>query len=107
MTEQVRGRVVTSGGTPVARASVIITSGPAPFPDIAAETDERGRFALSGLRAGSYTLRAYAPDGRQGEAYVRLPLSWQEVEIQVGEDQWITPEEDGWTDDGGQEAGDG
>jgi hypothetical protein len=86
---------------------VIITSGPAPFPDIAAETDERGQFALSGLRAGSYTLRAYAPDGRQGEASARLPLSRQEVEIQVGEDQWMTPEEDGWIDDGDQEAGDG
>jgi hypothetical protein len=102
MTERIQGRVIASGGRPVPGASVIIASGPGSVPDIAAETNEHGEFALSGLHPGTYILRASTPDGRQGEALARLP-SANRLEIQVGIDEWSTSEEDGSTLDDGEE----
>jgi len=56
---QIVGRVVDAEGEPVEEAQLLITEGPT-HPDIAALTASDGRFALGGLAAGTYRLRAQA-----------------------------------------------
>lgn len=61
----IAGQVMTASGAPVADAVVMITSPSPPHPDIAALTDEQGRYRFDGLIAGRYTLQVnatgYAP----------------------------------------------
>ena len=86
MRGNVRGRVVRSGSEePIADASITIVSGPGSAPDIAPVTNESGMFALDGLPAGEWSLRAIAPDGSTGEATVRVAAgSSASVTVQVG-----------------------
>ena len=55
-------------GEPLAGATVMIVESSAPHPDIAQITEEPGTFRFDGLRAGSYTIAAHLPDGRQSGA---------------------------------------
>ncbi len=64
-TAVISGVVLDSAGNPLAEARVFFTEGPRPLPDIAALTDEQGRFQLSAQGPGRYTLAITAdrPDG--------------------------------------------
>lgn len=66
----VQGYVVTEEGKTVPDASVLIAEGPGPAPDIAAITDDTGRFVLDGFAEGTYLLRAFGPTGEIGETSV-------------------------------------
>jgi hypothetical protein len=54
--------VRASDGQPIAGARVFFASGPGSFPDIAALTDNEGRFTLSAPSPGAYQIEA-AADG--------------------------------------------
>ena len=56
----IAGRVLDGGGNPVAGARVFFSAGPAALPDVAALTDEGGKFSLSAPAAGSYELQGVA-----------------------------------------------
>jgi len=43
------------------------------MPDVAAVSDEHGRFVFGGLSAGTYRLRATGPEGNVGETSVAVP----------------------------------
>jgi Carboxypeptidase regulatory-like domain len=54
--------VRASDGQPIAGARVFFASGPGRFPDVAALTDNEGRFTLSAPTPGIYQIEA-AADG--------------------------------------------
>ncbi|MGQ9927985.1 MAG: carboxypeptidase-like regulatory domain-containing protein [Chloroflexaceae bacterium] len=56
----ITGQVRTADGAPIADAVVMITGSSPPHPDIAALTDEQGRYRFDGLIAGRYTLQVNA-----------------------------------------------
>ncbi len=74
----VAGRVMV-GDHPVADAVVMIVEGHASHPDLAAITDESGRFELGGLTPGWYNLEA-----RDGQRSAR-----RSVELTAGDRAWI------------------
>lgn len=61
----VAGVVVDARGNPVEGARVYFVEGPVPLPDIAALTDDSGRFALSAPVPGTYQL-GVAAEGSWG-----------------------------------------
>jgi hypothetical protein len=61
----VAGMVVDARGNPVEGARVYFVEGPVPLPDIAALTDDSGRFALSVPVPGTYQL-GVAAEGSRG-----------------------------------------
>lgn len=86
MPGSVRGRVVRAdNGKPIREATITVVRGAGPAPDIAPLTDRGGWFALDGLPAGDWVLRALGPGGEAGEATVRVsPDSVVEAVIKVG-----------------------
>jgi protocatechuate 3,4-dioxygenase beta subunit len=62
----ISGRVVETSGKPVANARVLFVSAPQPLPDIAAVTDQTGRFSLAAPAPGAYTIEL-AADGFQSK----------------------------------------
>ena len=56
----ITGRVSQSGGQPIAGARVLFASGPGALPDIAALTDDTGRFSMAAPWPGDYTLEVVA-----------------------------------------------
>jgi hypothetical protein len=60
MSAVVRGTVLGPDGSPVPQARVYFVTGPEPFPDIAALTDQEGRFALAGAAGGPYGIECAA-----------------------------------------------
>ena len=74
MNLQLRGRVVDGTGQPVADATVVVIDAPVPVPDVAAVSDEDGRFVFGGLSAGTYRLRATGPDGNVGGTSIVVPI---------------------------------
>ncbi|MFD1212986.1 carboxypeptidase-like regulatory domain-containing protein [Arthrobacter sp. GCM10027362] len=67
----ISGTVHDAEQDPVAGARVYFTGGPTPMPDIAAVTDQAGRFSLSVPAPGTYTIECsadgYAPAARSIE----------------------------------------
>jgi Carboxypeptidase regulatory-like domain len=59
----VSGVVRDSAGRPVAGARAFFSAGPVPFPDIAAVTDQTGRFTLSAPAAGTYEVTCSGESG--------------------------------------------
>ncbi len=89
------GVVTTPSGAAVAEAAVYIVAGP-PHSDIAAVTDDAGRFSLGGgeLVAGLYRLGARSPGGAEGNADA-LAVQGQSVEANIvlgAEEPLIAPE---------------
>ncbi len=78
----VAGRV-TAGGRAVSDAVVMIVEGHAPHPDIAALTDERGAFELSGLAPGWYNLEARMGTATARRAVELAPGERREVEFDL------------------------
>jgi protocatechuate 3,4-dioxygenase beta subunit len=84
MTGQLVGYVLDAAGAPVPAASVMVVRAPGAVPDIAAVTDDAGRFVLAGLPPGRYLLRAVTDRGSgagetdvpavgRAETVIRLP----------------------------------
>jgi hypothetical protein len=67
------GTVADSSGRPVADARVAIVSGPVEVSDIAALTDEDGRFSIAVPVAGTYRVAAFSDEGR-GEETVNIQM---------------------------------
>ncbi|MEL6323068.1 MAG: carboxypeptidase-like regulatory domain-containing protein [Pseudomonadota bacterium] len=83
MSAFLQGVVVSSDGTPVSGAAVMITAAPEPVPDIAIITDSHGEFMLENLPAGHYSLEI-AARGDIGRADIELyDLSMTEVTINL------------------------
>jgi hypothetical protein len=66
----ITGVVEDTAGRPVPDASVYLTAGPEPYPDIAALSAADGSFTLSVRGEGAYTVQCRTPDDRIGEATV-------------------------------------
>jgi hypothetical protein len=62
------GVVVDAAGRPVADARVALAAAPVEVPDIAALTDEDGRFSIAVPVTGAYRVTANADQGRAEEA---------------------------------------
>lgn len=86
MRGNLQGRVIQMDSRrPVPDASIIVVTGPGAAPDMAPVTNDSGTFALDGLPAGEWILRALTTDGRSGEAAVRISAgTTANVTIQVG-----------------------
>ncbi len=65
---RLRGTVRDDDGAPVPDAWVVMADGPG---WVTADAD--GQFVFGRVRTGTHGLRARAPDGREGEASVRVP----------------------------------
>lgn len=82
----VRGRVVRLyNGKPVPGVTITVVSGEGTEPDVAPVTDDEGWFALDGLPAGEWLLRALGPAGETGTATVQVfDNALSDVTIEVG-----------------------
>lgn len=82
----VRGLVVRADtSAPLADATITVVQGAGPAPDIAPLTNDEGIFALDGLPAGEWVLRATGVAGETGEVSVRVAQgSISDVVIKVG-----------------------
>ncbi|MBC7501189.1 MAG: carboxypeptidase regulatory-like domain-containing protein [Herminiimonas sp.] len=60
------------GGAPLAGATVGISHGIGPLPDIALLTNSDGWFTLDDLPVGEWGLRACGPSGEFGEAMTKV-----------------------------------
>jgi hypothetical protein len=77
--------VRTDTSTPLSNATITVVQGAGPAPDIAPLTDDEGRFALDGLPAGEWVLRATGVAGETGDVSVRVAHgSIADVVIRVG-----------------------
>ena len=77
--------VVRSVDGPVALARIAVEAAPGPVPDIAALTDEQGRFTIGTVGPGEYRLAVYADGFEPGRAEVRLSDAPVAVEFRLGE----------------------
>lgn len=69
----VHGQVLrANSGKPLGNATIVVTHGAGPSPDIAPLTDSGGWFTLDGLPAGEWILCAHGPSGETGEATVKV-----------------------------------
>jgi len=66
------GVVRDDQGQPVANARASFISGPGNLPDIAALTDEDGKFSLTAPGAGDYTIQIYADGFLTNEVSVKV-----------------------------------
>lgn len=72
-TGSIRGQVRRKdGGEPLAGASVGISHGIGPLPDIALLTNSGGWFVLDDLPVGEWGLRACGPSGEVGEVITKV-----------------------------------
>jgi glutaredoxin len=55
----IAGRVTDQRGKPICCAAVAITSGTAPFPDIAASTNELGEYQFSNISEGTFEIAVH------------------------------------------------
>ena len=60
------GRILDSGGRPIAGASIFLVAAPVAMPDIAQLSNAEGTFDLEAPRPGRYTIGVAAPGGGQG-----------------------------------------
>ena len=79
----ISGRVRDPGGDPVKEARVYFTEGPVSFPDIAALTDDEGRFSLTAPAPGTYILECRAEGFAPKETAVTVPPSGQILDVRV------------------------
>jgi Carboxypeptidase regulatory-like domain len=68
----ISGAVRDPRGLPVAQARVYFIEGPGPLPDIAALTDDNGRFSMSAPAPGIYRLECQADGFSPARATVTI-----------------------------------
>lgn len=84
MPELVTGTVRDRHG-PVGGASVALTGGPVPLPDVAALTADDGTFVTGVPVPGRYTVVCTLPDGRSRRVDVDVPAGGgAQVDVEVG-----------------------
>jgi hypothetical protein len=76
----ITGVVVDASGNPIEEARVYFMEGPVPLPDIAALTDNSGRFALSAPVPGTYQI---------GVASEGPAVLVQEMTVEVDEERRV------------------
>jgi hypothetical protein len=79
----VGGVVRDTTGAPVAFATVALTRGPVPLPDIAALTDAHGSFVLSVPQPGAYEITAVSAAGRATAAIEVPPDGVPRLELRI------------------------
>jgi Carboxypeptidase regulatory-like domain len=73
MTFVIRGTVRDPAGVPVPGARAYFVSGPGPYPDIAAVTNEHGEFALAAPSRGRFGIGCTADGFASEVTSVELP----------------------------------
>ena len=76
----IRGVVRDRNGNPIAGARAYFIAGPVALPDIAAVTDEGGRFILTSPANGSYQV-GVATD--QASTSVKVEVAGQDQDIEI------------------------
>ena len=69
----ISGTVRGPDGKPAAEARVYFTAGPVAFPEIAAVTDNKGRFSLTAPAPGEYVVACAADDLTGQSRTVKVP----------------------------------
>ncbi|MCX5046458.1 hypothetical protein OG921_25125 [Aldersonia sp. NBC_00410] len=77
------GAVAGAPDTVPGGVTILVTSAPGPYPDIAAQPDEEGRFVLTTVGPGDYTILAVTADGRRAESTVHVADSSVEATIRL------------------------
>lgn len=70
--EVIFGRVLGPGGKPIGNARVYFTQGPVPLPEIAALTDDSGKFSLTAPAPGKYVIAGAAEGFENSSATVNV-----------------------------------
>ena len=81
----VGGVVRDATGAPVPYATVALTAGPVPLPDIAALTDAQGVFVLSVPTPGAYEVTVVSPAGRTSATFDAAPHAAPHLDLRVGD----------------------
>lgn len=79
----VSGVVRDNRGEAVTDARLFIVAGPEPWPDVAALSDEAGRFSLSVLSTGTYKLQCVADGFAPWETVVDVQEAGAALEIEL------------------------
>jgi len=79
---EVAGVVLSATGEPLADVRVLFSLGPVALPDVAALTDDRGRFSLTAPAPGAYELTAAAGD-RTTTRQLRVDPGDDRVELEL------------------------
>jgi len=79
----IEGVVRDRAGHPAPGARVFFTAGPGSFPDMAAVTDEHGRFILTAPSPGDYTVQSRADDGGAAQTTVTVQADDAQVELRL------------------------
>jgi hypothetical protein len=77
------GVVRDQAGRAVAGAAVYFTSSPTPMPDIAARSDQQGRFTLSVPQPGEYTLAARADGYQTSSASAPIAPDGKRINVEI------------------------
>ena len=73
----------TSPAGPIPTARVTIESSPRPLPDIAALTDDCGRFTLTTAGAGRYTIAVHADGFKVARIECDIDTSDKHVDVEL------------------------
>ena len=79
----IHGVVRDSNHNPRAMARVFVTAGPTNFADVAALTDQRGRFSIAAPGPGTYMLGCVSDAGEQGSVEIEVsgPVTHTEIVV--------------------------
>ena len=77
----IHGTVLDAAGRPVARARVYFVKAPVSVPDVAALSDDQGRFTLSAPEAGAYEIGASSDT--QGSASAPIAVGERGGQLQI------------------------
>ncbi len=80
---RIHGRILDSNGQPVPDAAVYVESGPVAVPDIAAMTDEAGRFTLAVPSAGMYRIGARSEQRGRASVGVSVKAAGEDSHVEV------------------------
>ncbi len=79
----IRGLVADAEGDPIGWATAVFVEGPVALPDIAAVTDDAGRFTVAVPAAGDYRLACHAEGFEPNEVLVSIADSDIDVQFRL------------------------